>query len=93
VIGGAQPGPLGEYLPAAMRGGGSDDCMLARFGLLGPRPAASGNQAFAFVYGRRHEHARPAPISSSIAQVRHWRKRSITSPTVVLGNADKERYQ
>ena len=34
VIGGAQPGPLGEYLRAAMRGGASDDGMLARFGLL-----------------------------------------------------------
>jgi len=27
-------GPLGEYLRAAMRGGASDDGMLARFGLL-----------------------------------------------------------
>ena len=34
VVGGAQPGPLGEYLRAAMRGGRSDDGMLARFGLL-----------------------------------------------------------
>ncbi|GLT24038.1 hypothetical protein GCM10007933_35090 [Zoogloea oryzae] len=34
VVGGAQPGPLGEYLRAAMRGGASDDGMLARFGLL-----------------------------------------------------------
>lgn len=34
VIGGAQPEPLGEYLRATMRGGASDDGMLARFGLL-----------------------------------------------------------
>lgn len=34
VVGGAQPGPLGEYLRAAMRGAASDDGMLARFGLL-----------------------------------------------------------
>ena len=34
VIGGAQPGPLGEYLRAALRGGAADDGMLARFGLL-----------------------------------------------------------
>ncbi|MBS0353949.1 MAG: DUF3987 domain-containing protein [Proteobacteria bacterium] len=34
VIGGAQPGPLGEYLRATLRGGASDDGMLARFGLL-----------------------------------------------------------
>ena len=31
VIGGAQPGPLGEYLRAAMRGGASDDGMHASF--------------------------------------------------------------
>lgn len=34
VIGGAQPGPLGEYLRGAMRGGAADDGLLARFGLL-----------------------------------------------------------
>lgn len=34
VIGGAQPGPLGEYLRGALRGGASDDGLLARFGLL-----------------------------------------------------------
>ena len=34
VVGGAQPGPLGEYLRATLRGGASDDGLLARFGLL-----------------------------------------------------------
>jgi putative DNA primase/helicase len=34
IVGGAQPGPLLDYLRASMRGGASDDGMLARFGLL-----------------------------------------------------------